>query len=107
MAKRAKSKTLRARAEAITADLLEAEGPQDMALILAAHVVAIEDRIAALEASPLDYRGVWEPGTYPPRSITSHGGSMWFTGEETKAKPGEGTPWKLAVKKGRDGKDKP
>jgi hypothetical protein len=69
-------------------------------------LMAMEERIAELEANPLTYRGTFEEGvTYPARSFVSHGGSMWFTPTKTKSRPNEGAPWKLVVKHGRDGKD--
>ena len=62
----------------------------------------LEARLAALEARPTpDYRGVWREGeTYAAGSLTTHGGSMWFATEETKARPGTGKEWLLCVKKG-------
>lgn len=53
------------------------------------------------------YHGVYEPElTYDADDMVTFGGSVWVAGAETKSKPGtEGSPWKLAVKKGRDGRD--
>jgi hypothetical protein len=69
---------------------------------------ALEARVAELEKAPTTYRGVYEEGaTYEAKSIVSHGGSMWHTATKTKAKPGEGPPWQLCVKRGQDGKGKP
>jgi hypothetical protein len=104
MAKRTATKTLKARAERITADLAEADGAQDMCIVLASYIIALQERVAELEANPLDYRGTWTEGeTYPARTFISHGGSVWWTGVETKARPGEGVDWKLAVKRGQQG----
>jgi hypothetical protein len=54
------------------------------------------------------YRGVFKAGeTYVRGDATTWGGSLWIAEKETAAKPD--TPesgWRLAVKKGRDGKDK-
>jgi hypothetical protein len=54
------------------------------------------------------YRGVFKAGeTYARGDATTWGGSLWIAEKETDAKPD--TPesgWRLAVKKGRDGKDK-
>ena len=66
----------------------------------------LQERVAALEECPVDYRGTYEEGvTYPARSFCSHAGSVWWSAVKTKARPGEGPPWILAVKRGRDGKD--
>lgn len=52
------------------------------------------------------YRGVWVEGRYSKGDLVTWGGSMWHAEKDTEAKPdgGEGD-WKLAVKRGRDGKD--
>jgi hypothetical protein len=54
------------------------------------------------------YRGVFKAGEmYARGDATTWGGSLWIAEKETAAKPD--TPesgWRLAVKKGRDGKDK-
>lgn len=51
-------------------------------------------------------RGVWREGPYVKGSGTSWAGSFWIAQRDTSAKPD--TPdsgWRLAVKRGRDGKD--
>ena len=53
--------------------------------------------------SPLQYRGVWKPGTYPAQTFVTHGGSVFHTDKATDRKPGEGD-WVLAVKRGADAK---
>jgi hypothetical protein len=51
------------------------------------------------------YRGVFKDGEeYGPGDMATWGGSLWHCDEHTKEKPDVG-PWRLAVKKGRDGKD--
>ena len=75
----------------------------------------LERRIAALEAAPsLRYVGVWRDGTdYPPQTAVTRSGSTWITiaGARAGQMPGlhgdddEGSPWQLAVKRGRDGRD--
>lgn len=43
---------------------------------------------------------------YEAGDVVSHGGSMWIAGESVEGAPGlGGNGWRLAVKKGRDGKD--
>jgi len=54
-------------------------------------------------------RGVFRAeALYDKGDGVTFGGSFWIAQTETAARPGEGnTDWRLAVKKGRDGKDKP
>ena len=49
-------------------------------------------------------RGVWEPGEYAKGDTVTWGGSLWIAQEATEDKPGVSKSWRLAVKKGRDGK---
>lgn len=56
------------------------------------------------------YRGIWEPErTYEPGDNVTFGSSQWNCIAATTAKPGESADasraWRLAVKKGRDGRD--
>lgn len=51
-------------------------------------------------------RGVYKAGDeYERGDAVTWAGSLWIAQNETKEKPGEGGGWRLAVKKGRDGKD--
>lgn len=51
-------------------------------------------------------RGVYKAESeYQRGDAVTWAGSLWIAQGETKAKPGEGDGWRLAVKKGRDGKD--
>jgi hypothetical protein len=51
------------------------------------------------------YRGVYKDGEdYEPGDLATWGGSLWHCDEKTTDKPDAG-PWRLCVKKGRDGKD--
>lgn len=51
-------------------------------------------------------RGVWKEGTYQHGDAVSWGGSLWIAQRDTDAKPDVAdSGWRLAVKKGRDGKD--
>lgn len=55
---------------------------------------------------PLD-RGVWKSeAAYKPGDGVTWGGQFWICQAETVEKPGTDAGWRLAVKKGRDGKDK-
>lgn len=50
-------------------------------------------------------RGVYKAGQeYAKGDAVTWGGSLWIAQKETSAKP-EGGDWRLAVKRGRDGKD--
>lgn len=51
-------------------------------------------------------RGVFKDGTeYVKGDGVTSGGSFWIAQKETKERPGTSDAWRLAVKKGRDGKD--
>ncbi len=51
-------------------------------------------------------RGVFSEGkTYEPGDGVTWGGSFWIAQENTTEKPDSAKGWRLAVKKGRDGKD--
>lgn len=51
-------------------------------------------------------RGVYKAEQeYAHGDAVTFGGSMWIATKDTSAKPGDGEDWRLAVKKGRDGKD--
>ena len=50
-------------------------------------------------------RGIFTNGKeYTPGDGVTWAGHYWIAQTETKAKPGEGNDWRLAVKRGRDGK---
>lgn len=53
---------------------------------------------------PLDV-GVWTERTYAAGDSVSHGGSLFIAQCETSAKPGKSDDWRLAVKRGADGRD--
>lgn len=51
-------------------------------------------------------RGVFKEGNeYVRGDGVTWGGSFWIAQKQTRQKPGEGDGWRLAVKKGRDGKE--
>lgn len=66
-------------------------------------------RIAALEQriSEFKYCGVWQPGTvYRESNSVTDSGSLWMCmAPQTTQRPGDGPDWRLAVKRGKDGKD--
>jgi hypothetical protein len=55
-------------------------------------------------AIPLD-AGVWSERAFAPGDAVSHGGSLFIAQTETAAKPGKSSDWRLAVKRGNDGRD--
>jgi hypothetical protein len=80
--------------------------------------VVIDDETCALRFSrdgrvkefvipaPID-RGVYRPGQlYRKGAIVTAQGALWSAQADTRERPGDGsTSWRLAVKKGKDGKD--
>jgi hypothetical protein len=60
-----------------------------------------------LRSPSLLYRGVFREGDqYDGGDAVTYGGSLWVALRATTTKPGDGSPdWRLAVKKGRDGRD--
>lgn len=65
------------------------------------------EHIATLKWPTVIDRGVYKAGeTYDPGDAVSWGGSLWVAQKETDAKPDTAdSGWRLAVKRGRDGKD--
>lgn len=53
---------------------------------------------------PLD-AGVWTERAYAAGDTVSHGGSMFIARIATSEKPGKSDDWRLAVKRGADGRD--
>jgi Collagen triple helix repeat (20 copies) len=66
----------------------------------------LADKLHAITtAIPLD-AGVWkEERAYVAGDTVSHGGSMVIAQTATTAKPGASDDWRLAVKRGNDGRD--
>ena len=87
-------------------DLVLAEDGRTLVVRFLAGDVVREKSIRL--ATILD-RGVFKRGdTYEPGDAVSWGGALWIAQTKTGDSPDEsrdGTPWRLAVKKGRDGKD--
>lgn len=77
--------------------------------------ITLERASGALEVKSFDvpvtiYRNVFKSGNeYKPGDTVTWGGSLWHCNEATSDKPGEfgSKGWTLAVKKGRDLRDKP
>lgn len=66
-------------------------------------------RIDALESrmAQFGYKGVWQPGlVYRESNFVTDDGSIWACiKEQTTQRPGSGPDWRLAVKRGKDGRD--
>lgn len=77
--------------------------------------ISLERASGAVEVKSFDipvtiYRDVFKAGNeYQPGDTVTWGGSLWHCNEATSDKPGEtgSKGWTLAVKKGRDLRDKP
>ena len=50
-------------------------------------------------------RGVWREGAFLKGDCVTYDNSMWVAQTDTTAKPGKDDEWRLAVRRGRDGKD--
>jgi hypothetical protein len=98
------------RAVAVAEELLARAAPPHREALetFAAHVGgvvrALEARVAALEANPIEYAGTFQVGrAYERRQFVTSDGSLWFCRANTTVRPGAGeAAWQLAVKKGRD-----
>ena len=61
------------------------------------------DRIAALERQPFEYTGVHVADkAYRKGQFATCDGSLWACMRDTVQRPGDGSDWQLAAKKGRD-----
>lgn len=71
----------------------------------------IEARFADLQVRTLAdvYQGVFETERdrpYTRGQLTTWGGSLWLSLNDTRSNPGENRDWKLVAKRGADGKNK-
>jgi collagen type III alpha len=66
-----------------------------------------EEKAFTLKWPTVIYRDIFKAGeTYQPGDAVTWAGALWIAQKETAAKPETAeSGWKLAVKKGRDGKD--
>lgn len=91
--------------EGIAALSIEQEGERGLKAVATLSSGATEEKTISIPA--MIYRGVFAPGEYQPGDTATWAGSLWHCDEPTTDKPGEvgSKGWRLAVKKGRDGKD--
>jgi integrin beta 3 len=67
---------------------------------------AIGDAVHEIKTAIVLDAGVWREGTtYVPGDGVTLGGSFFIAQAETSAKPGKSDDWRLAVKRGSDGRD--
>jgi hypothetical protein len=67
---------------------------------------AIGDSVHEIKTAIVLDAGVWKEGTsYVPGDGVTLGGSFFIAQAETAAKPGKSDDWRLAVKRGSDGRD--
>lgn len=63
---------------------------------------AFESRLAQMEAQ-FKYLGAWDADRqYEKGNFVTDNGSVWHCNARTRARPGDGADWTLAVKKGMD-----
>lgn len=68
-------------------------------------LAAVGDKVHEIKTGiPLDV-GVWNERTYAVGDSVSHGGSLFIAQVETSAQPGKSDDWRLAVKRGQNGRD--
>jgi integrin beta 3 len=64
------------------------------------------DTVHEIKTATVLDAGVWKDGTtYLPGDGVSLGGSFFIAQLETKTKPGQSADWRLAIKRGNDGRD--
>ena len=67
---------------------------------------AIGEAVHEIKTAIVLDAGVWREGTaYAAGDAVSHGGSLFIAQKGTNAKPGASDDWRLAVKRGADGRD--
>ena len=50
-------------------------------------------------------RGIWKHAKYERGDAVTRDGSQWIAQCDTETTPGDSAHWRLAIKRGRDGKD--
>jgi hypothetical protein len=67
----------------------------------------IADLTAEIKLSIADFgdKGVWHQDFYRKNNMVTFGGSLWIAQQDTDSKPGEDASWRLAVKRGQNGRD--
>ena len=76
--------------------------------VIAREFAVLQKRVAELEARPaMKYEGVWDAEkVYRVGDFVTDGGSLWHCSDTNiGVRPGSSDAWRLAVKRGRDGRD--
>jgi hypothetical protein len=92
----------------------EAEAPRELwepdlslAKKHAAEIEELREQVEGLREKSLLYLGTWSSShTYHAGASVTHDGSLWVCRAQTKDRPGRSDAWQLAVKRGRDGRDR-
>jgi integrin beta 3 len=64
------------------------------------------EHVARQKTSAMVYRGTFQSGRgYDAGDTVTYGGSLFVAQRDTNAPPGDGDAWKLAAKRGKDGRD--
>ena len=65
-------------------------------------------KLAEAQAGGIKYMGVYQRAVeYERGSLVTFDGSMWCANERTRDELGKTGAWTLAVKRGRDGRERP
>lgn len=96
-------KSIKRVVEIMTAETKNALSTRD------SRIAALEKRMAAMEGriAEFAYKGVWQAGTvYRECNSVTDNGSLWICiSQQSTQRPGDGQDWRLAVKRGKDGRD--
>lgn len=88
---------------------VETEETEDSGRMIRRRTVYSDGQVfeRTIKTSAMVYRGIFVEGrAHEPGDTTTWGGSLWHCDESTLDKPGEGSKaWRLAAKRGRDGRD--
>jgi hypothetical protein len=68
-------------------------------------LVSIAGTLHEIKTAVVLDAGVWTERAYVAGDAVSHGGSLFIAQTTTTAKPGRSDEWRLAVKRGNDGRD--
>lgn len=67
--------------------------------------ITVGDTVEKLYFPSIIYRDVWREGEYQKDDAVTWANSLWIALKDTSEAPGAGKDWRLAVRKGRDGRD--
>ena len=67
--------------------------------------ITVGETVEKLYFPSIIYRDVWREGEYQKNDAVTWANSLWIALKDTSEAPGSGKDWRLAVRKGRDGRD--